>query len=64
MYEYLDAQKKKIEDAQREEPGQSFEESLKNRVGAFGGGNMDWIYGNDIAGVWEAFVESEKASGA
>jgi salicylate hydroxylase len=64
MYEYLDAQKKKIVDAKEKNPGQSFEESLRGRMMAFGGeGDMSWIYGNDIVKVWETFLEGEKVNG-
>ena len=56
--------KAKIQDAKEANPDQSFEESLKARVNAFGGEDqLSWIYGNDIEEVWRKWVEEEKENG-
>jgi hypothetical protein len=59
-YEHLDAQKNKIQAGKAANPEQSFETSLKARINAFvGEEQLAWIYGNDIKGVWDAYVSSE-----
>lgn len=64
MYQYLDQQKTKTQTANAANPGQSFESSLRARVNSFGGEEkLEWIYGNDIEGVWKEFLESENANG-
>ena len=42
----------------------SFDDILKARMAGLGtgkGNNMDWIYQNDIAQVWEGFLTSNPA---
>lgn len=57
-YQYLDQQKANIVNGKAANPNQSFEESLKARINAFGGEELlNWIYGNDIEEVWKLFVE-------
>jgi hypothetical protein len=59
-YQHLDQQKKKIQDAKKNNPQQTFEDSLKARIGAFGAEEgMNWIYGNDIEAVWAQWVQSQ-----
>jgi hypothetical protein len=60
-YEYLDQQKKRIEDAKLANPGQSFQESLQARIAAFGGEDeLSWIYGNDIEKVWGEYLQESE----
>ena len=59
-YQHLDQQKKRIQDAKANNPKQNFEESLKERIAAFGGEEeLNWIYGNDIEAVWENFIRNQ-----
>jgi hypothetical protein len=61
-YRHLDQQKKKIQEAKSVNPAQSFEESLQDRLNAFGGEDqLAWIYKNDIEKVWKSFVETGKS---
>lgn len=60
-YEYLDQQAKNIQDSKAKNPEQTFEESLEVKVKGFGGGDMSWIYQNDIKEVWEEFVRAEQS---
>jgi hypothetical protein len=60
-YQHLDQMSSKVQEAKTANPKQSFEESLKARVNAFGGEEqLNWIYGNDIEEVWQEFLEEEK----
>lgn len=62
-YEHLDEVKKRVLDAKAANPDQSFEGSLKARVDAFSGEEekLAWIFRNDIAEVWEEYLDGEKA---
>jgi salicylate hydroxylase len=56
--------KAKIQESKAANADQSFESSLKARIGAFGGEDqLSWIYGNNIEEVWKNFVEGEKVNG-
>jgi len=61
MYQHLDGQKKRVQDAKEKsngDPGKtSFEASLKARMAAFGGEDaLPWIYRNDIEDVWQKYL--------
>ncbi|RFU30121.1 hypothetical protein B7463_g6227, partial [Scytalidium lignicola] len=63
MYQYLDGQKRRIQEAKRVNPDMSFETSLKTRIASFGGeGALPWIYHNDIENVWEKYLQDEAKS--
>jgi salicylate hydroxylase len=61
-YEHLDNQMKNFQDAKAKNPGQTFEESLEVKIKGFGGGDLSWIYQNDIQTVWEEFLKAEKSA--
>jgi hypothetical protein len=59
-YQHLDQQKKKIQDAKKNNPQQTFEKSLKARIEAFvAEDDMNWIYGNNIEKVWTEWVQMQ-----
>ncbi|KAH8817434.1 salicylate hydroxylase [Xylogone sp. PMI_703] len=63
MYQYLDGQKQKGQEARANNPDKSFESALKTRIASFGGeGALPWIYHNDIEDVWEQYLQSEAKS--
>ncbi|KAL2067583.1 hypothetical protein VTL71DRAFT_2008 [Oculimacula yallundae] len=61
MYEHLDEQKRKIQDLRTENPSQSLNDSLQARAASFGGGDLSWIYGSDIAEVWRTYIADQES---
>lgn len=54
--------KAKVQNGKVANPGQSFAESLQNRIQGFGGEDvLSWIYGNDIEKVWNEFSDAREA---
>ena len=60
MYEHLDQQKKKIEEAKASAANRSFEDVLGARVSSFGGDKLAWIYMTDIEEVWNEYLNNEE----
>jgi hypothetical protein len=57
-YNYLDEQKRDIQNSKVGNQNQRFEASLRARISAFGGEeNLSWVYGNDIGKVWTDFLQ-------
>jgi salicylate hydroxylase len=55
--------KKTVEEGKKANPDQSFENSLRARIAAFGGEEkLNWIYGNDIEEVWKQYLVDETKS--
>lgn len=51
--------KRRMEDGKKANPSAPFNEAVKGRIAAFGGEEqMSWIYGNDIEGVWNSYIEA------
>ncbi len=48
-----------MQDAKAANPEQSFEESLEIKIKGSSGGNLSWIYQNDIGEVWEQFLSKD-----
>lgn len=61
-YENLDTQSKRIQDAKVNNPKQTFEESLELKIKGFSGGDLSWIYQNDIQTVWEEYLSAENSA--
>lgn len=53
---------KNFQDAKAQNPKQTFEESLEVKIKGFGGGDLSWIYQNDIQTVWEEFLNAEQSA--
>jgi hypothetical protein len=61
-YEHLDLQAKNFQNAKAKNPSQTFEESLDVKIKGFAGGDLSWIYQNDIQTVWEDFLRKEESA--
>ncbi|KAJ9226734.1 hypothetical protein DTO027B5_1930 [Paecilomyces variotii] len=60
MYDHLDGQKQKMQDAKTK--SDSFESILQAKVESFEAGKeMDWIYGNDIEQVWREWLDNQNS---
>lgn len=60
MYEHLDQQKKKIQEAKASAGNRGFEEVLGTRVSGFGTDKLAWIYMNDIEEVWNEYLRNKR----
>ncbi|PMD17737.1 salicylate hydroxylase [Hyaloscypha hepaticicola] len=60
MYEHLDTQTKRVQDAKANNLKQSFEEMLQLKIKGLSGGDLSWIYQNYIQTVWEEYLGAEK----
>ncbi|EXJ94920.1 hypothetical protein A1O1_00038 [Capronia coronata CBS 617.96] len=60
MYQHLDDQKRKMEEAKAANPDATFTSSLKERVYAFGNEeSLPWVYYNNIEDVWQSFLKGQ-----
>ncbi|KAI9825928.1 MAG: hypothetical protein M1819_000447 [Sarea resinae] len=57
MYQYLDGQKQKVQEAHGATPTETFEARLQVKLASLGGDEaLPWIYRNDIEDVWGRYL--------
>lgn len=63
MYEYLSGEgKKRAAQAKKLGENADYDDRVKIKIIKAGGGNMSWIYDNNIGSVWDAAVETLESS--